>query len=253
MSQGNEVKSVAKALRLLELLSDARQPLSLTELHQRTGWPRSTIFGLLSTMREFRVVSQWSDGRYALGLRLFEFGCSAGSVWDITAVARPYLQRLAARAGGSAVLSVCDGGHVMALDQAEGHGGLRVVVELGMELPLHATSQGKLFLSALGQGAAHQLLEGRDLTLYTPHTITDPDTLYQELEQIRAQGYAVEDGEYKIGLRSVSAPVWQEDGRMGYAVTVVGMFRRVRSEEFQQIIAETVETVRALSSALSRS
>lgn len=252
MSQGNEVKSVAKALRLVELLSDARQPLSLTELHQRTGWPRSTIFGLLSTMREFRVVSQWPDGRYALGLRLFEFGCSAGSVWDISAVAKPYLQRLAARAGGSAVLSVCDGGHVMALDQAEGHGGLRVVVELGMELPLHATSQGKLFLSSMGQGAVHQLLEDRPLTLHTPHTLTDPAALYQELDRIRAQGYAVEDGEYKIGLRSVSAPVCRADGQMAYALTVVGMFRRVRSEEFQQVIAETVETARALSTALAR-
>ena len=232
MSEQPMIQSVAKAMHLLELLSQARSPLTLTELHLRTGWPRSTIFGLLSTMREYRVVSQWPDGRYALGLRLFEFGCSVSSVWDISAVAEPYLQRLAVRNEGTAVLSVYDGGQVMALAQAESRAGMRVVVEIGMELPLHATSQGKLFLSAMRPAAVQKRLAEKPMALYTPHTIQDMEQLEQELSAIRAQGYAVEDGEYKIGLRSVSAPIYASDGQMRYALSLVGMFRRVSSREF---------------------
>ena len=252
MAQGTTIQSLAKAMTLLEIMSRAGRPMSLTELHQRTSWPRSTIFGLLSTMREFRVVSQWEDGRYALGLRLFEFGCSASRVWDLPAVARPYLQRLTARAEGTAVLSVCDGGRVMALDQVEGRGGMRVVVDIGMELTIHATSQGKLFLSSMGQATVTRLLEAQGMTLYTPHTLADLDALTVEMTAIRARGYAVEDGEYKIGLRSVSAPIYGAGGQMRCVLTLVGMFRRVHSEEFQRAVDETVEAARAITQALTR-
>ena len=250
MSEQPMIQSVAKAMHLLELLSQARSPLTLTELHLRTGWPRSTIFGLLSTMREYRVVSQWPDGRYALGLRLFEFGCSVSSVWDISAVAEPYLQRLAVRNEGTAVLSVYDGGQVMALAQAESRAGMRVVVEIGMELPLHATSQGKLFLSAMRPAAVQKRLAEKPMALYTPHTIQDMEQLEQELSAICAQGYAVEDGEYKIGLRSVSAPIYASDGQMRYALSLVGMFRRVSSREFLQATQDAVAAAAQISSAL---
>lgn len=68
--ENGPVQSVAKALRLLGLLMEAHQPLTLAALSEQTGWPKSTIHGLLSTMRESAVVDQQSDGRYCLGVRL---------------------------------------------------------------------------------------------------------------------------------------------------------------------------------------
>lgn len=69
-NENGPVQSVAKALRLLGLLMEAHQPLTLAALSEQTGWPKSTIHGLLSTMRESAVVDQQSDGRYCLGVRL---------------------------------------------------------------------------------------------------------------------------------------------------------------------------------------
>lgn len=77
--ENSPVQSVAKALRLLGLLMEAHQPLTLAALSEQTGWPKSTIHGLLSTMRESAVVDQQSDGRYCLGVRLFEYGCAVGA------------------------------------------------------------------------------------------------------------------------------------------------------------------------------
>lgn len=68
--ENGPVQSVAKALRLLDLLMEAHQPLTLAALSEQTGWPKSTIHGLLSTMRESAVVDRQSDGRYCLGVRL---------------------------------------------------------------------------------------------------------------------------------------------------------------------------------------
>ena len=72
--EAKSIHSVAKSIRLLELLREAGQPLSLTDLYGATGWPKSTIHGLLSTMREAGFIEQTQAGRYWLGIRLFELG-----------------------------------------------------------------------------------------------------------------------------------------------------------------------------------
>ena len=79
MPDGNTIRSVAKAMELLQLLCDAGEPLALGQISARAGLPRSTVFGLLTTMRDYDVVTQHSDGKYALGLRLFEYGCRVSS------------------------------------------------------------------------------------------------------------------------------------------------------------------------------
>ena len=84
--EGKTIHSVAKAIRLLDLLTAAGQPASLTELYQKTGWPKSTIHGLLSTMRESGLIEQTPNGRYWLGIRLFEYGCAVSNSWDIGAI-----------------------------------------------------------------------------------------------------------------------------------------------------------------------
>lgn len=88
-NENGPVQSVAKALRLLGLLMGVHQPLTLAALSEQTGCPKSTIHGLLSTMRESAVVDQQSDGRYCLGVRLFEYGCAVGArtVCDVSCIA----------------------------------------------------------------------------------------------------------------------------------------------------------------------
>ena len=88
-NENGPVQSVAKALLLLGLLMEVHQPLTLAALSEQTGWPKSTIHGFLSTMRESAVVDQQSDGRYCLGVRLFEYGCAVGArtVCDVSCIA----------------------------------------------------------------------------------------------------------------------------------------------------------------------
>lgn len=85
---------------------------------------------------------------------------------------------------------------------------------------------------------------------YTPHTITDQARLVHQLQEIRSRGYAIEDGEYKVGLRSVSAPVFDSTGNLRYAMTTIGFFRRVASEDFAKATEATVKQARMLSAAL---
>lgn len=120
------------------------------------------------------------------------------------------------------------------------HGAAQVVVEIGTRLPLHATAQGKLLLSRLSDSEALSRLSAAGMPAFTPHTITEPQRLMAALADIRRAGCAVEDGEYKIGLRAAAAPVLDRGGQLRYALGVVGLFRRVASEEFQRAMAETI-------------
>lgn len=250
MVDGNIILSVSKAMELLQILSRAGKPLLLKEVSALCDYPKSTVFGLLTTMRMHDVVTQTPDGRYALGVRLFEYGQQVKRSWDISQAARPYMEHLCQQTGASVVLSFCEGGSVITLDQAEMRNGLRVVSEIGSRLPIYCTSPGKVFLAHMPRTGAETVLRSQSMTPFTPHTVTDIPTLMQEIDRCRADGYAVENGEYRIGLRSVSAPVFTAEGDVRYAVSVIGMFRSVQSDAFRTTIGEVRAAAAMISTAL---
>lgn len=247
---GAVVHSVDKALSLLELLLQRRQPMSLQELSEASGFPKSTAHALLATLRRHSMIAQREDGRYYLGTRLLEYGFAVSSAWNISQIAHPYLMQLSAKTNASTFISLLGEDGVTTFDQFVGALGPQVVPEVGQRISLHATSQGKLLLSTLSDEEVLRRLNRTGLQTFTPHTITDPAVLLCALADIRKQGYAVEDGEYKIGLRSVSAPVRDHSGRVCYALGIVGLFRRVRSPEFQEAITQVVAQAEKLSEAL---
>lgn len=218
----DSVKSLGKALHLIDIINQARTPMTLMSLSQVSGFPKSTVYALLNTLRSYDCIRQGSDGRYYLGTRLFEWGCGVSASWELNNVARPYLEKLAAHTDATALLSRIEGNSVVVIDQSTAMcGGIYVTTEIGTHLPLHATSQGKL-LAAMSDASAKAFLSGAgQLESFTPHTIVEQESILRELGQIRANGYAVENGEYKIGLRSVSAPVYDRCGVMSYALSVV--------------------------------
>ncbi len=231
--ESGAVRSVSKAMELLSCLAGG--PLSLGELSRRAGIPKATVHGLLSSMRPFAVVEQSAeDGRYRLGVRLFEYGCAVSRSWNVLEATAEPMRRVAEETGETVSIAALDRGEVLVLDCADAHSNLRVVSEKGARLPLHCTSQGKLLLACLPEAQRRSLLREGVFTAYTPHGHTNAASLEEELEEIRRRGLAMENGEYRIGLRSVSAPVFDVDGRAAYAVCVVGMFRRMDVPELER-------------------
>lgn len=88
----DSVKSLGKALHLIDIINQARTPMTLMSLSQVSGFPKSTVYALLSTLRSYDCIRQGSDGRYYLGTRLFEWGCGVSASWELNNVARPYLE-----------------------------------------------------------------------------------------------------------------------------------------------------------------
>lgn len=245
-----EIRSLTKAFEILDLLTLYKNGAELREIASQLSYPKSTVHAILSTMRDRGVVKQLPSGSYALGIKLFEYGCAVSRGMDISGIAKPYLERLANTTGYGAVISMLDSAGAVSFDYATAPQGVQIMPELGARLPLHCTSQGKLLLSLLSDSSASNLLSSAHLNAYTPHSKTEISDILMELNDVRACGYAVEDGEYKIGLRSVSAPVYDGSGEVRYALTSIGFFRRRYSPEFDEAINATVHEARELSYAL---
>ena len=152
--------------------------------------------------------------------------------------------------GAGVFLSVFDRAAVVTLAEEESRASLRVVSEVGARLPVYCTSQGKLFLANSSPAECRRILTHTELKAFTPHTLTTPEQFVPELTRIREQGYAVENGEYKIGLRSVSAPIHDVTGEVRYAIGCVGMFRQVQSDEFLRAIRLVCAAAETISRAI---
>lgn len=248
------IKSLSKAIEIINIIAQKRGSASLKEITVASGYPASTVYGILATLRENDVVEQSaSDGRYSLGKRLFEWGMLVNSVRNIAGVAHPVMEEISVQCGESVMLSALDGTEALIIDHVEAYAGLSVAARPGSRMPLTATSQGKIFLAYMPHSETRRIIRKTGLAEYTPHSITDEEALLQALTLIRSQGYAIEDGEFRIGLRSVSAPVYTMDGDVKYALTMVGMFRRVTSKEFEDAIGLVTAAAGKISSALGYS
>ena len=163
---------------------------------------------------------------------------------------RPYLERLAELTGATAVVTLLERGHIINLEQVAPPAGVQVLSERGVRLPVLATAQGKLYLALQSDADAMALLRTEGMPAFTPHTLVTHEAMLEQLSRIRADGFAVEDGEYKIGLRAVCAPVYDRAGVPRFAVGVVGLFRRVRSEAFTDATAAVRDVAAQLSAAI---
>ncbi len=238
-------------MQLLDLLAKERRSLSLMELSQRTGWPKSTIHALLSTLIDYSMIMQDSfTGKYHLGMHLFELGNVVVSNWHALEVARPAMRKIMQETGESVVLGIIDRDEVLIIEQLDSGNPLRVMMESGTRLPLYSTALGKAMLAALPFSQAKRILKDTEFRAFTPHTITSFSELNVELERVRTNGYAIENGEMRVGMRAVAAPVYDVRGSAVYAVGVSGMFRRIQDEEFSTARDLIVEAARQISLTL---
>ena len=256
----NQVQSLKRAIALLKAIDDARRPLTLHEFAERTELAKSTVHRLLATLREEDLVEQLPDGRYSLGLHLFEMGCSAGYMRDIVFIARPYMQAVWKQTNESVSLALLSHGEAIVLSLIESTNAFRVVARTGSRLPAHCTVQGKIMLAHttraevkrimcasmilpctvqckimlahMTRAEVKRILREHGMQAYTTNTYRSYEELEPELRRIREQGYAVDNSEYHAGLCSVAAPIYEENGTCAYSFSIVSMLHHTDSPEF---------------------
>lgn len=232
------VQSVERAAALLRAVAAATGPeASATALAESVGLNRTTTWRILSTLEHHRlVVHDKESGTYSLGFGLIDLAGQAGTGALVDA-SRLVLRRLAAEAGETAALAVVRDGVLTYVAEATA-GAVVAAGWKGREVPMHATSTGKVLLAYARPEDLRLLLRlppGGRLKRYTPTTITSSAALEQELARIRERGYAGCRGEFETTAWGVSAPVLDAAGRTVAVVSLWGPGERLTEDRFDAL------------------
>lgn len=209
------VTALARGLRLLRVFSDQRRELRLSELAQLSSLPVPTTFRLLKTLEAEEYVEQLPDGRFRPAAAVLQLGYSALQGLDVVEAASSPLQALAAKTGETVNLGVLVGVNVLYLHRIKNTDLVTATLQVGSVLPAACTSIGKLMLAFLPPHELEQRLNQLEFpTGNGPNAAVSTEQLQRVLVLIRNRGWALQDEEVAYGLRSISAPVRDKNGRV---------------------------------------
>lgn len=227
------VRSLHRALDLLETLSQVEGNLTLMELTEVSGLPTPTVHRLAQTLVQRGYMRQLPNRSYALGFRLVPLGAAA----NVFARSNPegILTDLVVELGETANVAVLSGDQAEYAAQVPSRFGMRTIIEVGRRVELHCTGVGKALLAQLDEEAVTQIVRRSGMHPFTDYTIQTEVALAAGLTQIRAQGYALEDQEHEIGVRCVAVPV--DAGPQSWmAVSISGPVARLSDDAVNRAV-----------------
>jgi DNA-binding IclR family transcriptional regulator len=247
------VLAVRRAMELMNLLSGVTQPVGVTEIASKIGLHKSSVSRLLSTLERGKLVERdLSSGRFHLGIGVIALAAPLLNSLKVVEFARPYLQELAQRSGETINLSIWNGQEAVSIEQVLGANAIMHFAPPGRRNPAHATASGKAFLAHAPSRELDEILR-RPLEPFTDRTIASPAALLRELEQIRAQGYATNDGEFVKEVSAVSTVIRNVRGEIVAVITATVPSFRFKRERRREIIEMVTRAAYELSSRLGYS
>jgi DNA-binding IclR family transcriptional regulator len=241
------LSSVANSLRLIKAFSEDQYEIGISELAKRLGLAKSTVHRLASTLLDQGMLEQNAgDGKYRLGLALFELGTLVRRQMDFTAEARPFLRTLMEKTGETVHLAILDHDSVLYIITHESKQALRMGSKVGTRVPVHSTAVGKTLLAFQPEEALTRII-ALGLPASAPNTLVDEKALRRELALVRVKNYAVDDEESEVGLRSIAAPIRSYSGNVVAAISIAGPVHRMTRKMLLGWVRELVEAADAVS------
>lgn len=228
-----------RTFSILELFTEQSPEWSTTEVARALDLPIPTVHRILAALKRRGYVTQHEETkRFLLGRASLQLGDRARAVVDLRALSLPALRRLSQDTGETALLTVPTPDHLMSvcLERVETHQPLRLSVQPGRQLPLHAGASQKALLAFMSPDEIDRVL-GRPLERLCRATISEPHTLRLELERIRRRGWASSYEETNIGVWGVAVPVVSDRGPVTCAVGIAGPSARLTPVRVRDDIA----------------
>ncbi|MBY8871360.1 IclR family transcriptional regulator [Micromonospora sp. PLK6-60] len=201
----------SKVLALLDAFSAASPALTLSELARRAGLPLPTAYRRVAELVAWGALERGDDGRYRIGLRLWEVGSLAPRGLGLRELALPVLEDLYEVTHENVQLAVRQGLELVFIERIAGRHAVPVLTRVGGRFALHATGVGLVLLAHAPPEVQEQVLAA-PLERYTELTVTDPRRLRHCLADVRRVGYAVSDRQVTMDALSVAAPIRGPEG-----------------------------------------
>jgi IclR family KDG regulon transcriptional repressor len=241
------LSSVRNALRILKQFTHEEPLLGVSDLARRLDIAKSTTHRLLATLASEGFVQQAPDGRYGLGLALWELGSRLVAGLELREVAHPILETLRNETNETVHLAILDGTEVVYIDRFESQATLQLFRRLGLRMPANATSTGKAILAFARPEVVERVIDV-GLAALTENTLASADALRRALVEIRDRGFVLSEGESELGVSSVGAPIFDFRGEAVAAVSCAGPSSRFTPEVIEAVISK----VRRAAAEISR-
>lgn len=241
-----------RAIDVLLLFTEQQPVLTAEAVSERLGMPRSTTYRYLQSLRSSGLVEDdTSSGGFRLGSEILRLARVARQGLGLSELALPIMQELAKQTGESVILTRRAGQHVICIERVESVHRVRLSYERGQVLPLHAGASAKVLLAFLPQNEIEAVLSTGPFPRYTSRTMTDHETLRQQLEVIRTRGYAMSEGEVDDGVRGIAAPIWGANGEIAAGLSVAGPAFRLNEQALPHVIEAVQAAARKISERLN--
>lgn len=248
------IKSVEKAVDILSCFTIESPSLSVSEISAMTGFTQSSVSRILATLEKKRCMERdLGRGKYRLGVKFHQWKSIMSQEVGIADLARPAMEKLRDFCGEEVSLYVPNEGSRICVEAVKSRHGIARVTQVGKILPLHCGASGKVLLAFMPEKERREIIYRKPLEKFTPKTITDPDELEADLEQIRRQGYAVSFEEREAGNYSVVAPILGNSGKILASLSICGPLFRLSDEQLEKNKAAALDAAREISLALGRS
>lgn len=238
---------VTRTLKVLRHLGENGEGESLNDLSSALRIPSPTLHRLLAVLVDEDFVVRSAEKRYALGPAALSL---ANGARPLTDVARAHMKDLARLTQETVFLTELVGDRAVCVALVEGTRPLRLFVQVGQELPMHAAASARAILAQLPDTDVARLLGTRPLTVFTPDTPSNLDTVRSHLESLRARGYDICDEELDPDVIAISAPILTGGRSPASSLTIAAPRDRVTADVRERWARAVVKAATATSAQL---
>ena len=256
--QGRQERQVGAAantlLDTIELLAGSARPLGVTEAARALGLSKARVHRNLRALVARGYARQNDEtGRYSAGVKLVVLGEAVREQFGIGAAARPEMIRLRDATGQAVTVAApLDDGALTVIELVQG----RTVVEFGIrpgtQLAFHASAHGRIAL-AFGPVELRERVLAAPLPSWTEHTTTDADSLREQVEAVRRQGWATADNQVLIGVNALAAPILDHGRKWCGSIALVGSSQFIPATPDPAQVSEVTQAARRVSQHLGHS
>ncbi|WP_134682316.1 IclR family transcriptional regulator [Paracoccus ravus] len=218
----NRNPAIEKMMAILTEIERQPNGLPLGRVAEAAGVTRSTAYRILNSLLAHDMLRQLDNAHFVLGSRLLSLADSVtvGALGTRVAnAAQPIIDEVSRTIGETVKVSVCDRGQVVVVAISLGRKARALQAQLGEHLPIHAGAGSKVLLAHSSRDEIDRVL-GSKLPTYTERTLSDPQELLTELDQIRQQGWSIDPGEFDLSIRACAAPIRNRQGQVTAALSI---------------------------------
>ena len=236
------IKTVDKALDLLEQFNGDRDELGVTELSQRLNLHKNNVFRLLATLETKGYIEQNNTREnYRLGLKSLELGQAFIKQLGFVRSARPFLKEIVEKCNETAYLGIIRQNSAIYVDVEEADQTVKVASPVGWRLPIYCTAIGKAQIAYAPEEELEKVGVLDHMERFTPNTIVNKTQLLKHLKEVAKRGYTIDNEEYNLGVRCVGAPLRDYTGRVVGGISVSGPSYRMTDEVLKEKIIPVVK------------